>query len=270
VTETPSSSRSACEASPTNVSSVSAKGIGDFHRYVNYQLRDDKNEFVLECKLDTLLDTGSPVSFIKTSFIPPNLIEPALTGDDKYRGLNNSELEVKGRVRVKLALNDREAKCVSLLVVPPTSMKSSVIIGRNVLKQFFEKGNSNDREMEDEAVRELLSIEVHDPNETASDYLKINSEIETEIRKEMQKLFIVNYVKPERPDQPAVDTEVRLILKDFKPFHFSPRRLSYTEKNALRELLDSLLKRNIQASPSQSECASPIVLVRKKTGDVRL
>jgi len=224
---------------------------------------------VLDCKLDTLLDTGSPISFIKNNFVPPKLIEPTLTGDDKYCGLNNSELEVKGRVRVKLVLNGREAKCVSLLVVPETSMKSSVIIGRDVLKHFFGKKNSNDREIEDEAIRELLNIEIHDPNKTVRDCLNINSEIKVEVREEMQKLFLANYVKPKRPDQSAIDAEVKLMLKDFKPFHFSPRRLSYAEKNALRELLNSLLKRNI-IRPSESEYASPIVLVQKKTGDLRL
>jgi len=45
VVETASPGRSACEASSTNVRSVSAKEIGDFHRDVNYQLSDDKNNF---------------------------------------------------------------------------------------------------------------------------------------------------------------------------------------------------------------------------------
>jgi len=159
---------------------------------------------ILACKLYTLLDIGSPISFIKDNFVPPNLIEPTLIEDDKYRGLNNSELKVKGHVKVKLALNDREAKCVSLLVVPETSMKSSVIIGRDVLKQFFEKKSSNDREIEDEEdefIRKLSNIEIHDPNKTARDCLNINLEIKAEIRKEMQKLFITNYVKLERSDR---------------------------------------------------------------------
>jgi len=200
VIETTSPSRSACETS-ANISNVGAIGIRDFHRDVNYQLSDDKNDFVLACKLDTLLDTGSPISFIKNNFVPQNLIEPTLTGDDKYQGLINSKLKVKGRVKVKLALNDREAKCVSLLVVPDTSMKSSVIIGRDVLRQFFEKKISNNREVEDEAIRELLNIEIHDPIETARDCLNINPEIRAEVRDEMQKLFIADYVKPQRPDQ---------------------------------------------------------------------
>lgn len=60
-----------------------------------------------------------------------------------------------------------------------------------------------------------------------------------------------------------------MVFKDLKPFHFNCRRLSYAEKNALRILLDSLLEQKI-IRPSESEYASSIVLIRKRTGDFRL
>ena len=85
----------------------------------------------MNCKLDTLLDTDSPVSFMKDMFVPPSLISPITLDNTRYYGLNNSELEAKGYVVIKMALNDSEPKQVML---PAGSMKSSVVIGRDILK----------------------------------------------------------------------------------------------------------------------------------------
>lgn len=57
------------------VNSEIKKEIGDFHREVDYQISNETNDFSLNCKLDTLLDTGSPISFVKDKFIPPNYTE---------------------------------------------------------------------------------------------------------------------------------------------------------------------------------------------------
>jgi len=62
---------------------------------------------------------------------------------------------------------------------------------------------------------------------------------------------------------------MRLNLERSNPFSCAPRRLAYTEKEKLQELLDGYLENGI-IHPSQSEYASPIVLVKKKTGDIRL
>lgn len=58
------------------------------------------------------------------------------------------------------------------------------------------------------------------------------------------------------------------MLTEHQPFHIPPRGLSYSEKSDVREILGNLLdKRTIR--PSQSEYASPIVLV-KKNGETRM
>lgn len=45
-----------------------------------------------------------------------------------------------------MAFNHKELKRVLLLVVPPTSMTISVVIGRDILRQFFEKNLLNEVE----------------------------------------------------------------------------------------------------------------------------
>jgi len=57
-----------------------------------------------------------------------------------------------------------------------------------------------------------------------------------------------------------------LQLKDVQPFHL---RLAYKEREQLKKILDDLLAREV-IRPSNSEYASPIVLVKKKNGDYRL
>lgn len=62
---------------------------------------------------------------------------------------------------------------------------------------------------------------------------------------------------------------MKIILTDDKPVHSCPRRLSYREKQEVQVTLDDLLKKGI-ISMSDSPYASPIVLVRKKNGQLRM
>lgn len=71
------------------------------------------------------------------------------------------------------------------------------------------------------------------------------------------------------PDKSQVNFELNIQLTDNKPFHYSPRKLSYAEKKAVKNIIDDLLKeKTIQ--PSDSPYASQIVLVRRKNGQYRM
>lgn len=53
------------------------------------------------------------------------------------------------------------------------------------------------------------------------------------------------------------------------PFYVPPRRLSFAEKLEVNEIIKDLLARRI-IQVSNSPYASPIVLVRKKSGETRM
>lgn len=53
------------------------------------------------------------------------------------------------------------------------------------------------------------------------------------------------------------------------PFHSAPRRLSYHEREKVEKITQDLLSKGI-IRPSSSPYASPIVLVRKKNGEIRM
>lgn len=62
---------------------------------------------------------------------------------------------------------------------------------------------------------------------------------------------------------------MKILLKNSQPIVFRPRRLTYCDTEKLRTILDDLLKSGI-IRPSKSPYASPIVLVKKKNGELRL
>lgn len=67
----------------------------------------------------------------------------------------------------------------------------------------------------------------------------------------------------------AVDVEMKIDLVDNKPIVYRPYRLSHSEREKVRETVDELLQNNI-IRESTSDYASPILMVKKKTGEQRL
>ncbi|KAL4113911.1 hypothetical protein QTP88_017465 [Uroleucon formosanum] len=64
-------------------------------------------------------------------------------------------------------------------------------------------------------------------------------------------------------------TEMKLTLKDERPVVYRPYRISYKEREQVRDIIDELKEADI-VEDSESPYASPILLVKKKTGDVRM
>lgn len=62
---------------------------------------------------------------------------------------------------------------------------------------------------------------------------------------------------------------MKLVLKHDQPIPYRARRISYGDREKLKIIIDGLLKEGV-IRPSRSPYSSPIVLVRKKTGDLRL
>ncbi|XP_070519753.1 uncharacterized protein [Cardiocondyla obscurior] len=215
------------------INSVSNSEIKDFHRKVSYELVDKANDMKISLELDTLLDTGSPISFIKETLVPPKLVRPVSSDKNMYCGLNNSKLQIKGEVKANITLNRKEAKHVIIMVVTERSMKASVAIGRDLLIQFFGKEKSDGKISEDEVIKEILQISINEVNCDVKETININQKISPEIQVSVKKLFENEYVKPNRPEKPKVDAELCLKLRENKPFNFPSNRPSYAEKREL-------------------------------------
>lgn len=67
----------------------------------------------------------------------------------------------------------------------------------------------------------------------------------------------------------VIDVEMEIELMDNKPIVYRPYRLSHAERETVRKTVDELLQLDI-IQESKSNYASPILMVRKKTGEQRL
>lgn len=218
---------------------------------------------------EALLDTGSPISFVKMSVVPTAVKYECCELSNRYSGINNVKLDIKGIVPIKLTIDGVTQENIGLYIVSNDTMHSVAVIGRDILKLFGIKlTGPSETLVVDTAVNEIMNID-SDHGQRESDHLQINPKLSYDICRKVRMIFENDYVNTERPSVPKVQTALTLTLKDSSPFHYTPRRLSFTEKEKLRDILDNLLQKGI-IRPSSSDYASPIVLVKKKTGELRL
>ncbi|XP_076278424.1 uncharacterized protein LOC143208164 [Lasioglossum baleicum] len=229
----------------------------DFRRLVEVCM----GSFKLNCK--ALLDSGSSISFIKKQFIPREYIMFDV-GTERYYGLNRSSIKLIGCVEVTLVYDIMKYR-IMLRVVQDETMNSDLILGRDFMKitnlSLCKKQESIDS-------TDISNIEL-DEISTLTEEICVNEDLPFELRMTVQKLFQKFYVEPKRPLNPATENILTLTLTDKKPFSCAPRRLSYSEKVEVRKIIDGLIAKGI-IRESTSEYASPIVLVKKKTGETRM
>lgn len=243
-----------------------AEANNDFQGKVT--LKFNNSQMKCEVTVDALIDTGSPISFVKEKMIPSCFIDYTNT-ERNFCGINKSKLNIIGSTTVDISSDKIEEVDAHIYIVPNDTMSFSMIIGRDLLKQFKLCIASEVKSDVDEDVNEILNVNVTEMVDNMSESLIINSEITQDKQIEFKNLFETEYINPERPEEPKVDAELKLKLKDVQPFHFSPRRLAYMEKERLQIILNELLEKKV-IRPSDSEYASPIVLVKKKNGEYRL
>ena len=243
------------------MSNVDFRGVDAFLRKVAYEFQIDSEVF--SAVLPTRLDIGSPISFIKQKYVNPNVIKEIdeREYECEYSGINDSKLKIFGSVKVKATIG-RINRDVSLFVVDDNTMKLPVILGRDSFEKFGFKLVESDKCIS-ESVQDILNIDVDAINALETECPKINGEVSVQDQQKLKTLFLEEYVIPERPGKPQVEAELKISLKEHKPYQFGPRRLSYSEKDDLRSILDRLIDLKC-IKPSESEYAPPIVLVKRK------
>lgn len=181
-------------------------------------------------------------------------------------------LEIKGVVRMNVNIGTTKRNNVILYVVLDKIMRCQVIMGRDLMKDFeFKLMEPEGMKALDDTISEIMNIEINNSNiiDEIMDSLDIGSEITEHNKVVFRNIIKEKYVLPERPQEPMIKMKLKLKLCEHTPFHFSPRRLSFNEKTQLQEIIDRLLSKGVIRA-SESEYASPIVIVRKKNGEARL
>ena len=99
--------------------------------------------------------------------------------------------------------------------------------------------------------------------------IQINPTIGQDQTDKIRESYESCYLKIFQAEKCGPDFEMNIVFKHDQPISSRPRRLSFADKEALQKTLDELLRKKV-ICPSNSPYASPIVLIKKKTGDPRL
>ncbi|XP_032689624.1 uncharacterized protein LOC116852945 [Odontomachus brunneus] len=233
-----------------------AEATNDFQSEATLKFNSSQTKY--EVVVDALIDTESPISFVKEKMIPSCFIDYT-DKERKVCGINKTRLNIIGSTTVDISSDKVKEVDAHVYVVPNDTMSFSLIIGRDLLKKFKLCIASKVKSDVKEEVNEILNINATEMVDNISDSLIINSETTQDKQIEFKCIFEKEYINPEHPKEPKVNAELKLELKDVQHFHFSPRRLAYAEKEQLQIILDELLAKRV-IRPSNSEYASPIVL----------
>ena len=137
--------------------------------------------------LDTLLDTRSPIGFIKKSLVQGANVRPyAPESSREYSGINESTLIQLGVASVRVTLDSVERK-FDVFVVPDRTMRTYVILVRDALNKFNLRLIALP-EKEADAIREIFGIDI--PGENAENFLQINPKMDVKFHLILKDLFI--------------------------------------------------------------------------------
>ena len=229
-----------------------------------------------------MIDSGSPISLIKEDFVPLRARKPIVENSNAYYGINGSKLNVSALFPTNCSVGDVPMNLI-FHIVPEETMNCAALLGRDFMSSphisvsFKETAIVSKRDCipatdgkQNDAPNEILLIDCDVSKATNSQNLNINPQVSHSISEKLTNLFTEEYVNNKCTDpDPKSDVEMVISLKHDQPISFRPRRLAFSDKEKLKVILDQLLRDGI-IRPSESAYTSPIVLVRKKNGEVRL
>ncbi|KYB25116.1 hypothetical protein TcasGA2_TC031350 [Tribolium castaneum] len=97
---------------------------------VNFSTKDEYDNTNI-FSIDSLLDTGSPISLIKKQYVPSIMYESESV-DQKFSGLNFSPVKIIARFRTTITASDISVP-ISFYVVPDDTMTFGIILGRDFM-----------------------------------------------------------------------------------------------------------------------------------------
>jgi len=229
------------------------------------------------CKLIALIDTGSPVSFIKNSVYiryckgPKYKLKPS---GRNLRNLYDRPLKLEGTVRVELriAILSQLSFEVDLFVISNATLESDIILGREFLQ--VQKLTLVYKPADQQAAikTNLFSVlPLHVSEDAENDLKTIISDSHIDFDRDAKDKLKAIVLENNNASLPETDDgyTVRVRLKDDSVYAYAPRRFAHAERLQLREITDDLLRRDI-IKPSVSPYCARVVPVRKRNGRLRL
>ena len=239
-----------------------------------------------QTNVDVLFDSGSVVTLIEQRAIPKN--HPILLNElqeTKFKPLGGGPYFKSYGIISFQIVRGNKVHDISGYVVENQTLCCKLIVGRDSL----DKIRIQLVDLEAAAEVELPKINVDPvPNIPYKSHLLnelpfseseiVAPVVDTELHisktlnlseyNEIVQIIMENYVSYKGERKP-LDYEMKIVLNNSTPIYFRPRRLSYAERCSVKTIIKGLLDEGI-IRPSTSEYASPIVLVKKKNGDMRM
>lgn len=217
--------------------------------------------------VDVLIDSGAINISLVSSDVAKLFSGPRKSTLCVIKGVSDSEIVSREYVTVTVEFEHVSLE-VDLVVVPASCMNTPIIIGTDVLnRDGIVYIRTKDRQYLSRSSNEVLKV-----NATRIDMQSI---VNTPLQgADFTALMVVIDEFSEFLISGTATTTVKtgqmhISLTSETPIVYHPYRLSYKEKLKVREIIKDLLDKNI-IRESESEYASPVLLVKKRDGSDRL
>lgn len=219
---------------------------------------------VQKVPVDIMIDSGSDISLISESVLKHfNLNRKPCYR--VMRGIGSQEIQSTSFVTTVVELPE-VSLAVDLYVVPTECISAPILIGTDVLNRkgvTYIRANGEQRLTRSDMsqVEHVSTVEARDVKTTL---LGEEKKLLLDLIAEFKDSFINGTATT------TINTGcMEIKLKSDVPVNQRPYRLSIDEKNRVRNIINDLLAKGI-IRESQSEYASPIILVKKKDGSDRM
>jgi hypothetical protein len=167
---------------------------------------------------------SNPVSLLKNSCVPTGTILHKYVGQGLV-GLGNTPLEILGIFTHKVQVDDVFVS-LKFCVVKDYTMKFPALLGRNFMTIPNLKVELGDQikitfvevdDSIDDAIQEILSIDVQDIDSQEKCTVKVNENLSLESQSEIRNFVNGSYLEGEKFNDPEISYEMSISLKEEEP-----------------------------------------------------
>lgn len=222
--------------------------------------RPTKNININKKTFQALIDSGSDVNLIRVDSFCNNLHGLSVEKcDTVFSGLGAARVQALGRFRTMVCVDDNSFKNILFYIVPNNAMSYSIILGQPFLENvvmILDNNNALFLPSNEEWMRNLACVVSLDV---------VGGEVSSDAQQ--QARYMMESYTPVKTKEAPI--ELRIILKDDVPVAQRPRRLALKEQDEVNKQISKWFDDGI-IRVSHSEYSSPLVLVKKKDGSVRI
>lgn len=214
-----------------------------------------------ECNLRAMIDTGSPISFVKGE-VYQNYLKSIKSLDDSYsiyNSLSDTPINIYGRVWVQVELREFPIRALNcyLHVIMMNSFQEDLIIGRDMLHYenlaflYYPRENVNITNASSFPFT-LCNDIFREPDNLENIIRETSIDFDDQVKEELVKLI----VKILRQKEPLINNGywIKVKLIDESAYTYFSYVLSTTIRCKIREVMENLLENKIIKSSKSPSC----------------